>query len=226
MLSKRTFRKRAQQLTCQSGSNRLCCVMIVILISLLCGSCHLLLVLIVFCPIRSHLKTLEESYQRREQRLKDETELIIAQSNEKIKNLEAEKADLEGSNNRKIVILETAKNGEIERLKDVHRCALEQFRQEHEEEMQHLRKLKDQEVSAATSAHAHTRSLQALMDQVLNSTREVSDLRQKIEITHKSGLDERELSARARDEYLKQLQERLLRQQSENDEERARLQGK
>ena len=172
------------------------------------------------------MKTLEESYQRRELRLKEETDLIIAQNSEKFKNLEREKADLQTSNNRKISILETGKNNEIESLKDIHRRALDQLRQEHEEEIAQLRRLKEQEVSAATSAHAHTKSLQSLMDQVLNSTRQVSDLRQKIEVTHNSGLEERELSARARDEYLKQLQERLLRQQSENDEERARLQGK
>lgn len=172
------------------------------------------------------MKTLEDSYQRREQRLKDETDLIIQQNSEKLRILETEKADLQTSHNRKISVLETAKNNEIQTLKDLHRRALEQFRAEHEEEVAHLRRLKEQEVSAATSAHAHTKSLQSLMDQVLNSTREVSDLRQKIEVTHKSGLDERELSARARDEYLKQLQERLHRQQSENDEERTRLQGK
>ena len=168
---------------------------------------------------------MEDSYQRREQRLKDETDLIIQQNSEKLRILETEKADLQTSHNRKLSVLETAKNNEIETLKDLHRRALEQFRAEHEEEVAHLRRLKEQEVSAATSAHAHTKSLQSLMDQVLNSTREVSDLRHKIEVTHKSGLDERELSARARDEYLRQLQERLHRQQSENDEERTRLQG-
>ena len=99
------------------------------------------------------------------------------------------------------------------------------FRQEHEEEMQQLRRLKEQEVAAATSAHAHTKSLQSLMQQVLNSTKEVSDMRHQVEVTHRGGLEEREMAARARDEYLKQLQERSLRQQAENDEERARLQG-
>ena len=172
------------------------------------------------------MKALEESYQRREQRLKEETDLIVAQNSEKFKTLETEKADLQASNSRKVAILETAKANEINSLKEIHRRAMEQLRQEHEDEIAQLRRLKEQEVSAATSAHAHTKSLQSLMDQVLSSTREVSTLRQKIEVTHKSGLEERELSTRARDEYLKQMQERLLRQQSENDEERARLQGK
>lgn len=172
------------------------------------------------------MKALEESYQRREQRLKEETDLIVAQNSEKFKTLETEKADLQASNSRKVAILETAKTNEINSLKEIHRRAMEQLRQEHEDEIAQLRRLKEQEVSAATSAHAHTKSLQSLMDQVLSSTREVSTLRQKIEVTHKSGLEERELSTRARDEYLKQMQERLLRQQSENDEERGRLQGK
>ena len=172
------------------------------------------------------MKALEESYQRREQRLKEETDLIVAQNSEKFKTLETEKADLQASNSRKVAILETAKTNETNSLKEIHRRAMEQLRQEHEDEIAQLRRLKEQEVSAATSAHAHTKSLQSLMDQVLSSTREVSTLRQKIEVTHKSGLEERELSTRARDEYLKQMQERLLRQQSENDEERARLQGK
>ena len=187
--------------------------------------CSWLFEFIYLLSTRSHLKTLEDSYQRREQRLKDETDLIIQQNSDKFKNVQMEKADLQTTNNRKLSILETAKNNEIGTLKDLHRRALEQFRAEHEDEIAHLRRLKEQEVSAATSAHAHTKSLQSLMDQVLSSTREVSDLRQKIEVTHKSGLEERELSARARDEYLKQLQERLHRQQSENEDERTRLQG-
>ena len=50
-------------------------------------------------------------------------------------------------------------------------------------------------------------------------------MRHKVEFVHRSGLQEREIAAKARDEHLQQLQERLLRQQAENEEERARLQG-
>lgn len=125
------------------------------------------------------MKALEESYQRREQRLKEETDLIVAQNSEKFKTLETEKADLQASNSRKVAILETAKTNEINSLKEIHRRAMEQLRQEHEDEIAQLRRLKEQEVSAATSAHAHTKSLQSLMDQVLSSTHEVSTLRQK-----------------------------------------------
>ena len=63
------------------------------------------------------------------------------------------------------------------------------------------------------------------MQQVLNSTKDVNDMKSHIEATHKSSLTERELVAKARDEYLTQLQDRLVKQQAENDEERTRLQG-
>ena len=89
-----------------------------------------------------------------------------------------------------------------------------------------LSRSQEQEVAAAVSAHSHTKSLQSVMQQVLNSTKDVSDMRHQVEAVHRSGLEERELAARARDDHLKQLQERLIRQQAENDEERIRLQGK
>lgn len=63
------------------------------------------------------------------------------------------------------------------------------------------------------------------MEQVLHSTKDVSDMRFQIEATHKSSITERESVAKARDEYLAQLQERLIKQQAENDQERTRLQG-
>lgn len=46
-----------------------------------------------------------------------------------------------------------------------------------------------------------------------------------VEVSHKNSEQERDLSMRAKDEYLNQLQDRLLKQQMENDEERTRLQN-
>jgi len=64
------------------------------------------------------------------------------------------------------------------------------------------------------------------MEQVLNSTKDVSDMRCQIEATHKSSITDRESMIKARDEYLNQLQEKLIKQQAENDQERTRLQGR
>ncbi|XP_031567504.1 fas-binding factor 1 homolog [Actinia tenebrosa] len=174
---------------------------------------------------KAHIKTLEESYQLRETRIKEETDLQVSHYKDRIRALEEEKSTMQAAHLRKVQSLESSRNIDLDRIKELHRKGVEEMRQEHEEEMAHLRKLKEQEVSAATSAHGHTKSLQSLMQQVLNSTKDVSDMRTQIETTHKSNISERELAAKARDEYLTHLQERLAKQQAENDEERARLQG-
>lgn len=46
-----------------------------------------------------------------------------------------------------------------------------------------------------------------------------------VELSHKTNQQERDISIKNKDEYLSQLQERILKQQTENDEERTRLQN-
>ena len=46
-----------------------------------------------------------------------------------------------------------------------------------------------------------------------------------VEVSHKSSQQERDITMKTKDEYLTQLQDRLLKQQTENDEERTRLQN-
>ena len=46
-----------------------------------------------------------------------------------------------------------------------------------------------------------------------------------VEVSHKSSQQERDITMKTKDEYLRQLQDRLLQQQAENDEERTRLQN-
>lgn len=54
---------------------------------------------------------------------------------------------------------------------------------------------------------------------------QVEQLQKRIDFSHKDNLTDRESSLRVRDEYLKTMQERLHRQETENMEERSRLQG-
>ena len=50
-------------------------------------------------------------------------------------------------------------------------------------------------------------------------------MQKRIDISNKSNLGEREYALKARDDYLKSMQERLHRQEVENNEERTRLQS-
>ena len=87
--------------------------------------------------------------------------------------MEADKSDLQAANARKISAFESSKLNEIERLNNLHLRALDELRNEHQAEMEHLKKMKEQEVSATVTAFSHTKSLQTLMEQVLNSTKQV-----------------------------------------------------
>jgi Fas-binding factor 1 len=53
----------------------------------------------------------------------------------------------------------------------------------------------------------------------------VEDLHHLVEVSHKSSQQERDITMKTKNEYLSQLQDRLLKQQAENDEERTRLQN-
>lgn len=121
---------------------------------------------------RVRVQAVEESYVRREGRQKEEIELLIAKHKERVQQMETEKSDLQAANARKISALESSKLNEIERLNELHRRALEELRNEHNAEMNHFKKMKDQEVSATVTAYSHTKSLQTLMEQVLNSTKQ------------------------------------------------------
>ena len=119
------------------------------------------------------MQTLEESYQRREARQREETELLITKHKDTVNQLEREKSDLQTGHARKISTLEANKLTEIERLNETHRRALDEVRSEHLAEINHLKKMKEQEISATMTAFSHTKSLQSLMEQVLNSTKQV-----------------------------------------------------
>lgn len=47
---------------------------------------------------------------------------------------------------RKVQSLDSSRNNELDRLKELHRKAIEEMRQEHDEEMAHFRKMKEHEV--------------------------------------------------------------------------------
>ena len=122
---------------------------------------------------RNRIQTLEESYQRREARQREETEQLISKHRESVNQLEREKSDLQAAHARKISTFEANKLTEIERLNDTHRRVLDEVRSEHLAEVNHLKKMKEQEISATMTAFSHTKSLQGLMEQVLNSTKQV-----------------------------------------------------
>ena len=99
--------------------------------------------------------------------------MLVSKHKDTVSQSEREKSDLLAAHARKVSHLEANKLTEIERLNETHRRALDEVRSEHLAEMNHLKKMKEQEISATVTAFSHTKSLQGLMEQVLNSTKQV-----------------------------------------------------
>lgn len=174
---------------------------------------------------KNRMGFLEASYQRREEQLKEEAQLTKSYVDEKIQSLQNEKEDLVAGFKKKNELLEKNRITELERVRELHKKSLEEFTKEHSEQMEHMRMLKEQEVAAAVNAFSHTKSLQSLISEVQNSTREVSQLQSKLDATHHSKLEDREQTLKSKDEYLRKLETRLQQQEVSNDAEREKLQN-
>ena len=109
------------------------------------------------------------------------------------------------------------------------RSLIEELKLEHDKDKNRQQKLHQQELAAVAQAHSHTRyqlvvvywenclfstafigrSLQELISQVHQSTQHVSELQQRVDMSHTAGHQHREQALRIREE---QLQGKALKQ--------------
>ncbi|EMP23787.1 Fas-binding factor 1 like protein [Chelonia mydas] len=173
---------------------------------------------------RSRVKVMEESSRQREMRLRQENEELAAQYLSHCQGAERAKSELLAQQQRRLAEVEQEKVQEVERLRELQRASILEMRKDHEEQLQRLKRLKDQEIDAVTSATSHTRSLNGIIEQMEKFSSNLNDLSYKVEATHHNTSQELEIGARQRDEQLRVLQDRLTRQQRDMEEERSRLQ--
>ncbi|NXC46443.1 FBF1 factor, partial [Penelope pileata] len=173
---------------------------------------------------RSRVKVVEEAYGQREERLRREKEQLAAQLLSQSQDAEQARADLVAQHQQRVAALEKQSAQELERLRELQRTSVQEMRKDHEEQLQRLKRLKDQEIDAVTSATAHTRSLNGVIEQMERFSSDLHNLSHKVEATHHTTSQELAMGARQRDEQLKVLQDRLSQQQRDMEEERSRLQ--
>ncbi|XP_048410747.2 fas-binding factor 1 homolog isoform X2 [Stegostoma tigrinum] len=173
---------------------------------------------------RNRLKVIEESYQQRESRLQEENRILSEQSVARQLSLDRERSELIARYQRKLTEFEEEKAKEKERLRELQRQSILDMRKEHEEQLLYVKQLKEQEIDAVTSASSHTRSLSNIIEQMAVFSSKLNDLSYKVESTHQSTSHEMEINARQREEQQRAQQDRLMRQQRDLEEERARLQ--
>ncbi|XP_078081421.1 fas-binding factor 1 homolog isoform X2 [Mustelus asterias] len=173
---------------------------------------------------RNRLKVIEESCQQREARLQEENRVLSEQHVARQQSLDRERSELIARYQRKLTEFEEEKAKEKQRLRELQRQSILDMRKEHEEQLQHVKLLKEQEIDAVTSASSHTRSLNSIIEQMGAFSLKLNDLSYKVESTHQNTSHEMEINARQRDEQQRAQQDRLLRQQRDLEEERTRLQ--
>lgn len=173
---------------------------------------------------RSRVKVVEETFGQREERLRREKEQLAAQLLSQSQDAEQARAELLAQHQQRLAALEQQSTLELERLRELQRVSVQEMRKDHEEQLQRLKRLKDQEIDAVTSATSHTRSLNGVIEQMEKFSSDLHDLSHKVEATHHTTSQELAMGAQQRDKQLKVLQDRLSQQQRDMEEERSRLQ--
>ncbi|XP_052406964.1 fas-binding factor 1 homolog isoform X3 [Carassius gibelio] len=172
---------------------------------------------------RARVKLLEESSAQRELRSRQENEDLAERLAAVTRLVEQERAEMQAQQHRRLTQCHQDRDREVERLRDLQRKSILEMKRDHEEQIQHLKKLKDEEIDAVTSATSQTRSLTVVIEQMEQFSRRLGDLSSRVESSHENTAQGLEIGARQRDQQLRVLQERLSQQQREMTEERSRL---
>ncbi|XP_033736797.1 fas-binding factor 1-like [Pecten maximus] len=172
---------------------------------------------------KSRMKHIEETNKNIVDRLKDENNQMLSQHMSRVRSLEEDKAGISSQLYRKIDELERNHAEEMEKIRQNHRNVLAELKEDHNNSLQRLKQAKDQQIEAAATSHDTTKSLVAAVTLIENNARDLGELQMKVNSWHSQGLDEREIITRSKDEQLRILQERLAKQQDDNDQERQRL---
>ncbi|KAM8796997.1 fas-binding factor 1 [Eudromia elegans] len=173
---------------------------------------------------KSRLKVVEETCGQQAERLRQDKEQLAAQLAAQTEAAERARAELLARHQQQLRALEQQSAQELQRLRELQRMSVQEMCKDHEEQLQRLKRLKDQEIDAVTSATSHTRSLNGVIEQMEKFSSDLHDLSHRVEATHHSTSQELAMGAQQRDKQLKVLQDRLLQQQRDMEEERGRLQ--
>ncbi|GBM73631.1 Fas-binding factor 1 [Araneus ventricosus] len=173
---------------------------------------------------KDQFKALEDSLKNMEAKGKAEMEEKFRVLEEKLKIAAEEKRLLERNFKTKQEETERENLKEIQKLKELHNQSIALMKQDHEEALLRLKRLKEQEIEALLSTQAHSRSLQHLTEQLEARTAEMASLQAKLEERNQVTMRDRQALLDAKEKDLRSLQNRLQKQMDNSDEERDRLQ--
>ncbi|GAA6083558.1 fas-binding factor 1 homolog isoform X1, partial [Tachysurus ichikawai] len=105
---------------------------------------------------RARVKLLEESAVQREARAHTEIQELAERLEAVLKLAQQERAELQAQHQRRLAQSQQERDREVERLRDLQRKSILEMKKDHEEQVQRLRRLKDEEIDAVTSATSQT----------------------------------------------------------------------
>ncbi|CAN0004731.1 unnamed protein product [Lampetra planeri] len=173
---------------------------------------------------KQRVRLLQDSWERREASLRRELEEVAGRHSALQREAESERTRLASAWQCRVADAEQEAMRQAERLAELQRHSIMEMRRDHEEQIQRLKRLKDQEIDAVTSATSQTRSLNGVIEQMESLSGRMGELTNRVESTHHSSTHELEMEARSRNAQLHELKDRLDRQHRDMEEERARLQ--
>ncbi|KAM6966543.1 fas-binding factor 1 homolog [Tautogolabrus adspersus] len=172
---------------------------------------------------KAHVKRLEEMAAQRESQARQECDDMMERLAAVTRSGEQEHSELQAQYQRKLTQALQERDREVERLRDLQRKSILEMKKDHEDQVRRLKKLKDEEVDAVTSATSQTRSLIGVIEQMEQFSSRLGDLSSRVESTHEHTAQCLEQGARHRDEQLRTMQDRLTQKQKAMEEERAYL---
>ncbi|KFP65608.1 Fas-binding factor 1, partial [Cariama cristata] len=154
---------------------------------------------------RSRVMVMEETCRQREEKLRQEKEQLAAQLLSQSQDAEQARAELLAQHQQRVAALEQQSMLELERMRELQRRTVQEMRKDHEEQLQWLKRLKDQEIDAVTSATSHTRSLNGIIEQMEKFSSNLHDLSHKVEATRHTTSQELAMGAQQWDKQVKGL---------------------
>ncbi|XP_009699597.1 PREDICTED: fas-binding factor 1, partial [Cariama cristata] len=152
---------------------------------------------------RSRVMVMEETCRQREEKLRQEKEQLAAQLLSQSQDAEQARAELLAQHQQRVAALEQQSMLELERMRELQRRTVQEMRKDHEEQLQWLKRLKDQEIDAVTSATSHTRSLNGIIEQMEKFSSNLHDLSHKVEATRHTTSQELAMGAQQWDKQVK-----------------------
>ncbi|XP_026021227.1 fas-binding factor 1 homolog isoform X4 [Astatotilapia calliptera] len=172
---------------------------------------------------KGRVKLLEDSVAQRETQARHECEDLMERLATVTRAAEKERSELQAQYQRKMAQAQQERDCEVERLRDLQRKSILEMKRDYEDQIHRLKRLKEEEIDAVTSATSQTRSVAGVIERMEQFSSRLGELSSRVESTHEHTAHGLEQEARHRDEQLRTMQGHLAQQQKAMAEEKAYL---